>query len=63
MEKITVQSVTLAGLSVNVPDKPVSFPGQSGTFDVWVLDSRIFITGRQNTFLVNFRYKIVENIG
>ena len=30
----TVQSVTLAGLSVNVPDKPVTFPDQSGTFMV-----------------------------
>ena len=32
-ENITVRSVTLAGLSVKIPNKPVSFQGQSETFN------------------------------
>ena len=44
--EITVQSVSFAGLSVNNTDRPVPFPGQSGTFHVWVLESGIFITDK-----------------
>ena len=36
------RGITLAGLSVNVPDRPVTFQGQSGTFNVQVPESGIF---------------------
>ena len=39
---VTVQSVTLAGLSVSIPDMPVNFPGQSVTIHDWVLESGVF---------------------
>ena len=38
---VTVQSVTLAGLSVSVPYRPVNFPGQSVNFHDWVLESGV----------------------
>ena len=41
-----VQSVTLAGLSDNVPHRCVKFQGQSVTFTDWVLESGNFITDR-----------------
>ena len=40
---VTVQSVTLASLSVTVPDRPVKFTGQSVTFTDWVLESGKFV--------------------
>ena len=43
---VTVQSVTLTGLSVTVPDRPVKFPGQSVTLTDWVLESGKFVTDR-----------------
>ena len=46
MGEITIQLVTLAGLSVNVPDMPVTFLGLLGTFDVWVVESGNFITDK-----------------
>ena len=42
--KHTVQLVTLTGLSV--PDRPVTFPGQSGSFHVWVPELGKFVTDR-----------------
>ena len=41
---VTVQSVTLAGLSVSVSNSSVNFQGLLVTFHVWVLESGIFIT-------------------
>ena len=43
---VAVQSVTLAGLSVIVPDRPVKFQGQSVTLTNWVLESGKFITDK-----------------
>ena len=43
---VTVQSVTLAGLSVSVPHRPVNFQDQSVTFTDLVLGSGIFVTDR-----------------
>ena len=43
---VTVQSVTLAGLSVSIPDRPVKFHGQSVTLTDWVLESGKFVTDR-----------------
>ena len=44
--EITAQSVSLAGLSVNVIDRPVSFPGKSVSFHIRALESGIFITDK-----------------
>ena len=41
-----VQSVTLASLSVSVPDRPVKFTGQSVTLTDWVLESGKVVTDR-----------------
>ena len=46
MGNVRVQSVTLAGLFVSVPNRPVNFQGQSVTFTDWVLESGIFVTDR-----------------
>ena len=46
---VTVQSVTLAGLSVSVPDRPVKFQGRSVTLTDWVLESRKFVTDGPET--------------
>ena len=42
----TVQSVTLAGLSVSIPDRPVKFQGRSVALNDWVLESGKFVTDR-----------------
>ena len=49
MGSVTVQSVTLAGLSVSVPDRPVKFQGRSVTLTDWVLESRKFVTDGPET--------------
>ena len=41
-----IHSVTLAGLSATVPDRPVKFPGQSVTLTDWVLELGKFVTDR-----------------
>ena len=46
MGSVTVQWVTLAGLSVTVPDRPVKFTGQSVTFTDWVLELGKIVTDR-----------------
>ena len=43
---VTVQWVTLAGLSVAVPDRPVKFTGQSVAFTDWIPESGKFVTDR-----------------
>ena len=43
---VTVQSVTLAGLSVTVPDRLVKFTGQSVTFTDWVIESGKFVNDK-----------------
>ena len=45
-EKVTVQLVALVGLFVKFPHRPVTFQGQSGTFNLQVFESGIFITDR-----------------
>ena len=45
-QTVSVQSVTLASLSVSVPDRPVKFEVQLVTFTDWVLESGIFVTDR-----------------
>ena len=49
MGNVTVQSVTLSGQSVTVPNRPVKFPGQLVTLTDWVLEPGKFVTDRPLT--------------
>ena len=42
----TVQEDKQTVNDLNVPDRPVTFLGQSGTFHAWVLELRIFVTDK-----------------
>ena len=46
MGSVAVQLVTLASLSVTVPDRPVKFTGQSVAFTDWVLESGKIVIDR-----------------
>ena len=43
---VTVQSVTLTGLSVSVHERPVKFTGRSVTLTDWVLEPGKFVTDK-----------------